>query len=147
MAGQNEDELREIWSKPETRKKLLEGLAEKGFGKAQLAEMQKMIGAEDSDIYDVLANVAYSLTPFTRSEREDVAQLKVNQSFEIKQQNFLTFVLNQYVSQGVDELSQEKLKGLLELKYQSIADATLLLGNPQAIRKVFVGFQQHLYSK
>ena len=143
----NEDELREIWSKPETRKKLLEGLAEKGFGKAQLAEMQKMIGAEDSDIYDVLANVAYSLTPFTRSERADVAQLKVNQSFEIKQQNFLTFVLNQYVSQGVDELSQEKLKGLLELKYQSIADATLLLGNPQAIRKVFVGFQQHLYSK
>ena len=143
----NEDELREIWSIPETRKKLLEGLAEKGFGKAQLAEMQKMIGAEDSDIYDVLANVAYSLTPFTRSEREDVAQLKVNQSFEVKQQNFLAFVLNQYVSQGVDELSQEKLKGLLELKYQSIADATLLLGNPQAIRKVFVGFQQHLYSK
>ena len=146
----NEDELREIWSKPETRKKLLEGLAEKGFGKAQLAEMQKMIGAEDSDIYDVLANVAnvaYSLIPFTRSERADVAQLKVNQSFEVKQQNFLTFVLNQYVSQGVDELSQEKLKGLLELKYQSIADATLLLGNPQTIRKVFVGFQQHLYSK
>ena len=53
----------------------------------------------------------------------------------------------QYVKQGVDELSQEKLKGLLELKYQSIADATLLLGNARAIRKVFVGFQQHLCSK
>src|SRR5271156_4828893 len=29
----NEDELRALWSAPDTRKKLLEGLAEKGFGK------------------------------------------------------------------------------------------------------------------
>lgn len=143
----NEDELREIWSNPETRKKLLEGLADKGFGKMQLAEMQKMIDAENSDIYDVLANVAYSLTPLTRSERASAAKLKIHQSFEDKQQSFLTFVLDQYVNQGVDELSQEKLKGLLELKYQSVTDATLVLGNPQAIRKMFVGFQQHLYSK
>ena len=143
----NEDELREIWSDPETRKKLLEGLADKGFGRAQLSEMQKMIDAENSDIFDVLANVAYSLTPLTRTERASAAKLKIHQSFEDKQQSFLTFVLDQYVNQGVDELSQEKLKGLLELKYQSVTDATLVLGNPQAIRKIFVGFQQHLYSK
>ena len=35
----NEQELRELWSRPDTRAKLLEGLAEKGFGKAQLEEM------------------------------------------------------------------------------------------------------------
>ena len=143
----NEDELREIWSNPETRKKLLEGLAEKGFGKMQLTEMQKMIDAENSDIYDVLANVAYSFTPLTRTERASAAQIKIHQSFEDKEEGFLTFVLAQYIKQGVDELSQEKLKGLLELKYQSVTDATLVLGNPQAIRRMFVGFQQHLYSK
>ncbi len=143
----NEDELREIWSNPETRKKLLEGLADKGFGKMQLAEMQKMIDAENSDIYDVLANVAYSLTPLTRTERASAAQIKIHQSFEDKQEGFLAFVLAQYIKQGVDELNQEKLKGLLELKYQSVTDATLVLGNPLAIRRMFVGFQQHLYSK
>ncbi|MEZ5585296.1 MAG: hypothetical protein R3F37_23390 [Candidatus Competibacteraceae bacterium] len=37
------------WSAPDTRKKLLEGLAEQGFGKDQLAEMQKIIDAEKSD--------------------------------------------------------------------------------------------------
>lgn len=37
---ESEDELRRIWSAPDTRNKLLEGLAEKGFGKEQLAEMQ-----------------------------------------------------------------------------------------------------------
>lgn len=54
----NEEELRNLWSRPDTRKKLLEGLAEKGFGKDQLAEMQKIIDAEKSDLFDVLANVA-----------------------------------------------------------------------------------------
>ena len=29
----DEESLREIWSNPETRKKLLEGLSDKGFGK------------------------------------------------------------------------------------------------------------------
>ena len=56
----NEDELRTIWSAPETRSKLLHGLAEHGFGPEQLAEMQKVIDAEKSDLFDVLAHVAYA---------------------------------------------------------------------------------------
>lgn len=38
----NEEELRALWSRPDTRRKLLEGLAEKGFGKDHLSEMQKI---------------------------------------------------------------------------------------------------------
>ena len=57
----DEAELRALWSAPETRKKLLQGLAEKGFGGEQLAEMQKIIDAEKSDLFDVLAHVAYAL--------------------------------------------------------------------------------------
>lgn len=36
----DEDDLRRIWSAPDTRKELLIGLADKGFGKEPLAEMQ-----------------------------------------------------------------------------------------------------------
>jgi len=36
-------------------------LAENGFGSDQLAEMQKIIDAEKSDLFDVLAYVAYAL--------------------------------------------------------------------------------------
>ncbi|MBI5590341.1 MAG: hypothetical protein HY881_07670 [Deltaproteobacteria bacterium] len=39
----DENELRALWSVPDTRRKLLEGLAEKGFGRDQLAEMLKII--------------------------------------------------------------------------------------------------------
>lgn len=35
----NEAELRALWSAPDTGAKLLQGLAEKGFGKDQLVEM------------------------------------------------------------------------------------------------------------
>ena len=49
--------------------KLLQGLAEKGFGSEQLAEMQKIIDAEKSDLFDVLAHVAYAFPPLTREER------------------------------------------------------------------------------
>jgi type I restriction enzyme, R subunit len=41
----DEAELRTIWSNPLTRKMLLDGLAEKGFDREQLTEMQTIINA------------------------------------------------------------------------------------------------------
>ena len=107
-----------IWSAPDTRKKLLQGLSEKGFGRDQLAEMQKIIDAEKSDLFDVLAHVAYAMTPLTRAERAATAKVVISTRFNTKQQVFLDFVLSHYVSVGVDELDQEKLTPLLRLKYQ-----------------------------
>jgi type I restriction enzyme R subunit len=141
----DEDKLREIWSKPETRKKLLEGLSEKGFNKEVLAEMQRIIDAENSDLFDVLAHVAFALQPLTRLNRVDHAKDNIHQHFSDKQSAFVDFVLGQYIKQGVDELSQEKLKDLLGLKYQSIHDATSELGSTSEIRQLFVKFQKYLY--
>jgi len=142
----DEAELRAIWSAPDTRKKLLLGLAEKGFGGEQLAEMQKIIDAEKSDIFDVLAHVAYALPPMTREERAARANVIISSRFNTKQQVFLNFVLSHYVNVGVGELDQEKLTPLLRLKYHdSIADAVADLGRPEEIGKVFTGFQKYLY--
>ncbi len=144
----DEDELRALWSAPDTRRKLLEGLAEKGFGKDQLAEMQKIIDAEKSDLFDVLAHVAYALAPLTREERAARAKAIISTHFNSKQQVFLDFVLSHYVSVGVEELDQAKLTPLLRLKYHdSIADAVADLGRPDEIGKVFSGFQKYLYQE
>ena len=43
------------------------------------------------------------------------------------------------------ELDAEKLPHLLELKYNALADAVVVLGNVTSIRETFTGFQQHLY--
>ena len=144
----DEDELRAVWSAPDTRKRLLEGLAEKGFGKDQLAEMQKIIDAENSDLFDVLAHVAYAMEPLTRAERADRAMAVISENFNARQKVFLDFVLSHYVAEGVEELDQSKLTPLLKLKYHdSIADAVADLGNPDEIGKVFSGFQRYLYQE
>jgi type I restriction enzyme, R subunit len=142
----SEAELRKLWSAPDTRKKLLQGLAEKGFGHEQLAEMQKIIDAEKSDIFDVLAYVAYAMPPLTRGERAARAEIAIKAQFTSKQQEFVNFVLAHYVGVGVDELDQEKLTPLLRLRYRnSIADAIADLGKPEEISRLFVGFQKYLY--
>ncbi|MCW5204041.1 DEAD/DEAH box helicase family protein, partial [Desulfobulbus sp. US4] len=65
----DEDELRSLWSKPDTRKKLLTGLKEKGYGTEQLNEIKKHIQAENSDLFDVLAYIAFALPVISRQER------------------------------------------------------------------------------
>ena len=142
----DEDELRTLWSVPDTRKKLLEGLAEKGFGRDQLLEMQRIINAEKSDLFDVLAHVAYALEPRTRTERAAQAMARISTHFNTPQQVFLDFVLAHYVSAGVEELDVEKLTPLLRLRYHnSLADAVADLGQPEEIGKTFSGFQKYLY--
>jgi type I restriction enzyme R subunit len=143
----SEDELRRLWSSPDTRAKLLAGIAEKGFGHEQLVEMQKIIDAERSDIFDVLAHVAYALAPVTRQERAAMAMPAITTNFNYKQREFLDFVLGQYVKVGVDELAVEKLPPLLKLKYNNaIADAVADLGRPEEIGSIFTSFQQYLYA-
>lgn len=142
----DEDELRALWSDPETRKRLLEGLAEKGFGTDQLREMQKIIDAQNSDLFDVLAYVAYAQTPLSREDRADRAMALISSHFNSKQQVFLDFVLSQYISVGVEELDKTKLGSLLRLKYHdSINDAIADLGKPDEIGQMFSGFQKFLY--
>ncbi len=142
----DEDELRRIWSVPDTRKALLLGLSEKGFDRQPLAEMQRIIEAENSDLYDVLAYVAFASQPISRAERATQARTAIHGHFNDRQEAFLDFVLAQYVKQGVDELDQDKLSPLLKLRYNNaISDALADLGQPEQIRKTFVGFQQYLY--
>ena len=142
----DEEELRRLWSSPDTRRRLLDGLAEKGFGKQQLAEMQKIIDAENSDLFDVLAHVAWAVEPLTREQRRQRAMALVSTHFNTRQQVFIDFVLSHYVTVGVEELDPEKLTPLLRLKYHdSLADAVADLGEPEEIGKTFHGFQPFLY--
>jgi type I restriction enzyme R subunit len=140
----SESELRKIWSLPGTRKKLLTELSEKGYTNSQLEDLRSLIHGEDSDLFDVLSYVAYHKDLVPRLERATRAKIKLN-DYNQKQQEFLNFVLEQYVKEGVNELDDSKLPDLLELKYKAIADAKRELGDIKSIRETFIGFQEHLY--
>jgi len=141
----SEEELIRIWSVPETRKKLLIELQEKGYTYDQLEDLRRIIHGEDSDLFDVLSYIAYHKDLVSRSERATRAKIQLD-SYNKKQQEFLNFVLDQYVESGVNELDDSKLPELLELKYYAIADAKRELGSNEIIRESFIGFQKHLYS-
>jgi len=143
----SEDELRKIWSYPMTRKTLLEKLADAGFGKDELATMQKLIDAEKSDLFDVLEYVSFAVNPITREARVAAAQSKIFALLNNKQKEFLEFVLSKYIETGVEELDQAKLPDLLTLKYHAISDAAEILGGVESIRTTFIDFQKYLYER
>jgi type I restriction enzyme R subunit len=142
----DEAELRELWSRPDTRKALLEALYEKGYGPEQLGEMMKLIDAENSDLFDVLAYVAFAQSPITRQQRVEEHRGVIAAHYDEKLQTFIDFVLAQYVQEGVEELDQTKLPQLLALKYHAITDAEFQLGSVSRIREVFIEFQKYLYT-
>ncbi|MBN1364388.1 MAG: DEAD/DEAH box helicase family protein [Syntrophaceae bacterium] len=143
----SEDELRKIWSYPITRKALLNKLADAGYGKDELATIQKLIDAEKSDLFDVLEYVAFAVKPITREVRVAEAQSNIFALLNNKQKEFLEFVLSKYIETGVEELDEEKLPDLLTLKYHAIQDASEMLGGVENIRTTFFDFQKYLYEQ
>ncbi|MEW9853894.1 EcoAI/FtnUII family type I restriction enzme subunit R [Novosphingobium sp. M1R2S20] len=143
----DEDELRRIWSDPDTRKALIEGLAERGFAGEQLGQIRRMIDAEASDLFDVLRYIAFTRAPLKRAERAEARRADILARRDTKQVEFLEFVLSQYVEQGEAELAAEKLPDLLGLKYGTPADAVQRLGSVSDIRQTFRGFQHELYKR
>ena len=141
----NEEELRKLWSDPTTREKLLQNLAEAGYDTEKLNSMKDLIDARDSDVYDVLAFVAYAAEPRTRQQRVRSAKPAIYNAFNYKQQVFIEFILEKYIQDGVQELAETKLRHLLELKYHTLGDAARELGSTRVIRDTFIGFQKYLY--
>ena len=142
----DEDQLRALWRDPKTRAELLRNLEELRYGDEQLSEVSRLIDAEDADIYDVLAYVAYALKPKSRSDRAETFKTSKLGTYDEKLQIFLGFVLGEYVERGVGELQIEKLPELLKLQYGSEFDGVQELGgDTHLIRKVFTEFQQFLY--
>ena len=141
----SEEELRTIWSDPVTRRALLGRLAEAGFPEESLEEIQTLIDAEDSDLFDVLEFVAFAKQPISRVERVMATRPELQQALSPQQADFIHFVLDRYIASGVDELDTDRLPILLQLKYQALQDGMSALGGAEAARETFVELQRHLY--
>ncbi len=142
----SEAELRKIWSLPETRKRLLQELQEKGYSSEQLEDLKRLVHGEDSDLFDVLAYVAFQSRIIKRLERASYAKLHLK-NYNQKQQDFINFVLDQYIRDGVSELDDSKLPEHLQLKYRALDNAKRELGDTGSIREMFISFQEWLYDK
>jgi len=143
---QGEGELREIWSNPETRVQFLKVLADRGYDADRLEDMKRLIDAPNSDVFDVLAYVRFTLVPQLRSQRAEAARSTglIDQKGEMR--SFLEAVLAAYEIHGVDELALSKIGDFLKVKYGGTNGAKRALGEIHEIKRAFMDIQAHLYA-
>ncbi len=99
------------------------GVAERGFAGDQLEAIRRTTNSQESDLFDVLAYIAYLRPPLKRAERADSRRESILSSYE----------------------PRHNLPELLQLKYDTAADAMKALGSVSDIRATFRGFQRGLY--
>ena len=118
-----EEDLRERWSQPESRQKLLEVLEESGFPEDKLEMTRRFLELEQCDMLDVLAFLAYNTTPMERQRRAEILQAQAIKQYSKAQQDFVNYIMQLYVRNGFKELKMQ----------------------PAEIRQFFLGMQQQLY--
>jgi type I restriction enzyme R subunit len=146
---ESETQLRELWSKPETREELLTRLGQMGFDDEQMSSLQRMFEAQQSDIFDLLAFLSYNKDLITRSRRAGIT--KDNRSFfdvytNLKAKDFLHFVLDRYEKDGIEELRRDHLSELVELNgLGTTKEAAKIFGNVNNLIGAFYQLQELMY--
>ncbi|MCA0272207.1 MAG: DEAD/DEAH box helicase family protein [Proteobacteria bacterium] len=141
----DEDELRRLWSDPDSREHFMAVLEQRGYDADKLADMRRLIDAPDSDLFDVLVYIRFNTPPKTRTDRAEAVRTNGLASADTKMRAFLLGVLQAYEAVGETELATGKLGDLLTARYGSLADARAALGNVPTIRQAFRDVQRDLY--
>jgi len=142
----DENKLRAIWSDPKTREIFMKEMAQFGYDTDQMNEFAKMVGAENSDLFDVFEYIAFDKKPLTRGERILKTKEKVFEGLDSETQQFLEFVLNAYHSDGYETLSEKSFSTFLELRYGSMIEAQSVFGDLNNVKSSFLSLQEELYT-
>jgi type I restriction enzyme R subunit len=139
----DEESLRKIWSNQETRNKLIDELADRGFDLDKLLKLRDVFSATDSDIYDLLRFIKFDKQVISRKMRVDTMDKSFIDGLDEKNREFVDFILKQYEHNGFEEFND--LTNLLNLKYgnTSVVDE---LGGVDAVRNTFSVIQEAVYS-
>ena len=140
----SEEELRKLWSAPRTRDILLKRLEESGFSKTDLQQIQTLIHAENSDLFDVIEFIRFAAVPIPRKIRSQKSIMNL-ENLTDSERDFIDFLADQYVARGVEELDEPRLELLLEAKYSNVIEGVRALGKVDVARRLFLTFQRNLY--
>ncbi|MCB0368466.1 MAG: DEAD/DEAH box helicase family protein [Bdellovibrionales bacterium] len=140
----DEEALRKIWSNQDTRNKLIDELAERGFDLGKLLKLRDSFKAEDSDIYDLLRFVAFDKEIISRKDRLSNADIHFKDKLDEKNQEFVEFVMSQYEKNGFESLND--LTNLINLKYGN-SSVVEDMGGVSTVKGNFETLQAVLYAK
>ena len=145
---QDEKQLRQIWSNPDTRADLLIQLGDLGFDNEQLNDLRNMIATTECDIFDVLSHISFNSDLMTRKQRvkfvkDEPEFFEVYKNLEAR--DFLEFVLKHYEDYGIEELQRDKLGDLVKLKLGTPKDAKTAFGDMKTLLGAYYKLQENIY--
>lgn len=107
--------LRVVWINPQSRKELLEMLP---GGENAIRLVRELENMKESDLYDILAWLAFKIKPLKRTERTAFFE-KINQDWlsELPERtkNVLIAIAQQFEKGGIEELETERLFDIAEI--------------------------------
>ena len=140
-----EDQLRTIWSHPDTRQRLTTQLAERGYAGEVLDKVKALVDASNSDLFDVLSYILFVLPPLTRETRADRVKADGLEDVSGEMRSFLRRILASYVDHGEQELTGERLGQHLMATYGGAGEGKEKLGEVSSIREAYLEMQGRLY--
>ena len=138
------DDLRQLWADPKTREQLMEKLGQAGYDMEVLNQIRHIIDADNSDLLDVLEYISYAIPPIERKQRAERAR-DYRTELSPDQQAFVDYLILAYINNGVKELSNKNLPGLIAQKFDDLQTGLNRLGGVSMARKIYSTFQQRLY--
>ena len=142
---ESENQFREIWSTPENRQRFMDQLSERGYAGEVLDEIKTLVDASDSDLFDVLGYILFTLPPLTRVQRADNVKKEELEDIDEEMKSFLRRILASYIDHGEDELSGERLAQHMTAAYGSVSEGKSKLGDTATVRNAYLQMQKSLY--
>ncbi len=141
----DEDQLRAVWSDPDTRDHFVSQLSDRGYDQERLNDIRRLVDAPDSDLFDVLNYALFTRPPKTRHERADSVRTDGIVVTVGDMKELLLAILNAYEAQGENELSNGNLGNFLSARYGSVGEGKAKLGGLSAVKQAFIKMQKALY--
>ena len=141
------DVLRQRWSDGELRAQVRHDLAARGI---TIEDLVRFTGMEDADPFDVVAHVAWDLTPLTRRERAEGLRRRHAERLDTLSavaREVVDAVLDRYAEKGPDEISVAALKVPPLPRYGLPIQLAEEFGGPDGLRSWLSDLQDWLYQE
>ncbi|RFU11559.1 restriction endonuclease subunit R [Rhodobacteraceae bacterium W635] len=143
----DEDQLRTIWSNPDTRGRFLGQLADRGYDAERLKVIRGLVNAPQSDLFDVLSYALFTTPTKTRTERADDVRNSDEGLARGEVRDLLLGILAAYEKRGESELATDRLGQFLAARYGSVSEGKNTFGGLKPVSDAFRSMQEALYSK
>ena len=142
----DEDQLRGVWSDPDNREHFLSQLWDRGYDQDRLDDIRRLVDAPDSDLFDILRYVLFTLSPKTRHDRAESVRQEGITDFDGELRELLLNILKAYEASGERELATRKLGQFITARYGSVSESRERLGELATVRDAFRRMQSELYA-